>query len=204
MTALGKRARQKLERPGEILEAALEEFVRKGYMAARVEDVATAVGVTKGTVYFYFETKEALFSAVVRRFAPAPDTATDVPADKPMVDILSEYLGDLYAGITEDRRTREIFHLLMAEGRHFPRLLDDYYREFLAPSLDRLKTLLATGVERGELRATAVEETAEILLSPAVLANIWTVVFGDRKPLDHGRFQANCFDILFNGLAARS
>lgn len=69
MTTLGKRARQKLERPAEILEAALEEFVRKGYIATRLEDVAKAVGVTKGTIYFYFETKEALFSAVIRHFA---------------------------------------------------------------------------------------------------------------------------------------
>lgn len=204
MAELGKRARQKLERPGEILEAAVEEFVRKGYMAARVEDVAQAVGVTKGTVYFYFETKEALFSAVIRHFAPVFDTAVDVPPDKQVAELLTDSLTDLYAKITTDKRTREIFHLLMAEGRHFPQLLDSYFAEFLQPAIDRLKALLSLGVARGEFRANAFEETAEILLSPAVLANVWTVVFGDRRPIDHAKYLANYVDLIFYGLKSPS
>ncbi|SDG96332.1 TetR/AcrR family transcriptional regulator [Pelagibacterium luteolum] len=200
MPDLGKRARQKLERPREILEAAVEEFVRKGYMATRVEDVAKAVGVTKGTVYFYFETKEALFNAVIRHFAPVFETTTEVPADKQVAELLSESLTDLYARITRERRTREIFHLLVAEGRHFPQLLDDYFVEFLQPSIDRLKALLALGVKRGEFRANALEGTTEILLSPAVLANVWTVVFSDRRPIDHNKYLANYRDLVFHGL----
>lgn len=204
MRDLGKRARQKLERPREILEAAVEEFVRKGYMAARVEDVAKAVGVTKGTVYFYFDTKEALFSAVIRHFAPVFDTTIEVPADKQVAELLSEALIDLYAMITKDIRTREIFHLLMADGRHFPQLLDGYFAEFLQPSIDRLKALLALGAARGEFRANAMEETTEILLSPAVLANLWIVVFGDRKPIDHEKYLANYLDLVFHGLKTPS
>ena len=55
------RAEQKALRPTQILEAAFQEFVEHGFTAARVEDIAERVGVTKGTVYVYFPTKEELF-----------------------------------------------------------------------------------------------------------------------------------------------
>ena len=61
----GIRAQKKAERPGEILRAAFAEFVDKGFIAGRVEDIAKRIGVTKGTVYFYFETKERLFEEVM-------------------------------------------------------------------------------------------------------------------------------------------
>src|SRR5689334_10132513 len=60
------RAEQKAQRPAQILAAAFEEFVAKGYAAARVEDIAERVGVTKGTVYVYFEAKEVLFESMIR------------------------------------------------------------------------------------------------------------------------------------------
>src|ERR1700748_2845380 len=62
----GRWTRRKNERPGEILEAALRVFAAKGFAAARMEDIASAAGVTKGTIYLYFENKEAVFKALVR------------------------------------------------------------------------------------------------------------------------------------------
>jgi len=62
----GKRSRRKQERPGELLEAALDLFVEKGYAATRVEEVAARAGVSKGTLFLYFASKQELFKAVVR------------------------------------------------------------------------------------------------------------------------------------------
>ncbi|MDD2547643.1 MAG: TetR/AcrR family transcriptional regulator, partial [Burkholderiaceae bacterium] len=61
-----KRARRKDARPGELLAAALDLFVDKGYAATRVEEVALRAGVSKGTLFLYFPSKEDLFKAVVR------------------------------------------------------------------------------------------------------------------------------------------
>ena len=55
--------RKKEERPQEILSAALELFVQQGFSATKVEQVARKAGVTPGTLYVYFENKEALLSA---------------------------------------------------------------------------------------------------------------------------------------------
>src|SRR3954470_22257672 len=58
--------RRKQARPGEIVDAALEVFVEKGFAAARLDDIAKQAGVSKGALYLYFETKTDLFGAVVR------------------------------------------------------------------------------------------------------------------------------------------
>src|SRR5947209_1285330 len=61
-----KRERRKEARPGELLDAALDLFVEKGFAATRAEEVAVRAGVSKGTLFLYFPSKEELFKAVVR------------------------------------------------------------------------------------------------------------------------------------------
>ena len=61
-----KRERRKEARPGELLDAALDLFVEKGFAATRAEEVAARAGVSKGTLFLYFPSKEELFKAVVR------------------------------------------------------------------------------------------------------------------------------------------
>src|SRR5262249_4032939 len=58
--------RRKADRPAEILNAALDCFAERGFAATRMDDVAVRAGVTKGTVYLYFKTKEDLFKALIR------------------------------------------------------------------------------------------------------------------------------------------
>ena len=59
------RRRRKEARPAELTAAALDLFVEKGFAATRLDDVAVRAGVSKGTLYLYFDSKEALFKAVV-------------------------------------------------------------------------------------------------------------------------------------------
>src|SRR5215471_12109378 len=68
-------SRRKQARPGEILDAALKVFAAKGFAAARMEDIARAAGVTKGTIYLYFESKEAVFKSLVRESVGSALTA---------------------------------------------------------------------------------------------------------------------------------
>ncbi len=58
--------RRKDARPAELTAAALHLFIEKGYAGTRLEDVASRAGVSKGTLYLYFDNKEELFKAVVR------------------------------------------------------------------------------------------------------------------------------------------
>jgi len=58
--------RRKDARPGEIVDAALEVFAGKGFAAAKLDDIARLAGISKATLYLYFETKEEIFRAVAR------------------------------------------------------------------------------------------------------------------------------------------
>ena len=66
-TSPTRRRRRKEARPEEILSAALESFAERGFAATRIEDVAARAGISKGTLYLYFDGKEELFKAVVRQ-----------------------------------------------------------------------------------------------------------------------------------------
>ena len=58
--------RRKEARPQELTAAALELFVEKGFAATRLDEIAARAGVSKGTLYLYFDSKEELFKAVIR------------------------------------------------------------------------------------------------------------------------------------------
>ena len=188
---LGKRARSRIERPKEILAAALDEFISKGFAAARVEDIAAEVGVTKGTVYFYFPSKEDLFAQTIRAFGPSTDDlAANLDRTQSAWSQLDAQLTRTFDVVSSETGSRKVFHLLISEGRHFPDLVDSYFDDILAPSLTYLKALLAYGAETGEFDPDVLP-MAETLLSSAVLANVWTSVFQSRRHLDMGRLVAD-------------
>jgi len=200
------RARRKAERPGEILEAAFEEFVQKGYAATRLEDVAARAGVTKGTIYFYFENKEQVFTAMVRELSrPVHVQAEEFAAgaSSTPLEFLRAYLCFLYRIIATDPRGREIFRLLIAEASRFPALIDEHHQNFMGPVVRRLRETLDEGTAKGEIRPSAILEFPELLLSPALSLNIAMLLFSDRRPIDMERHFEIAVDLLLNGLVPR-
>ncbi len=133
-----KRARRKEARPGELLEAALALFVEKGYAATRVEEVAARAGVSKGTLFLYFPSKEELFKAVVRENAGRhlQDAFREVEAyTGSSAELLHEFIrrwwtqygGTPAAGLTK---------LIMSEAANFPDLAQYYQDEVVQPSMN--------------------------------------------------------------------
>ena len=197
---LGKRARSRIERPREILAAALEEFISKGFAAARVEDIAAEVGVTKGTVYFYFPSKDDLFAQTIRTFGPYPEQMSDrLDRTQPAWPQLDAHLTRIFDLVATEDGSRKVFHLLISEGRHFPDLVDSYFDEFLAPSITYLRALLDYGTETGEFDRDALP-MAEMVFSSAILANVWTSVFHPRRPLDLDRIASDTKRMLRRSL----
>ena len=90
-----RRARRKEARPGEIIEAALRLFADRGFAATKLEDVAAAAGIGKGTIYLYFPTKEDLFRAVVRQ-AVLPNLAAATKIWRKLFESEDELAADAY------------------------------------------------------------------------------------------------------------
>lgn len=199
------RARRKAERPGEILDAAFEEFVKNGYAATRLEDVAQRAGVTKGTIYFYFETKERVFDEMIRHVSRSifPELDGFVAAlEGPYAARLKALIVFVYRRLAEDRVARENLRFLIADGSRFPDLVDRHYEEFIRPVIERFQALLEAGVAAGEFRAAPAIKFTELVMSPALLLSVWSLLFAERRKIDIATFIEANVDLLMNGLAA--
>jgi AcrR family transcriptional regulator len=178
----GFRRRRKAERPGEILDAAFEAFAERGYAATRLEDVAARAGVTKGTIYVYFPTKEKLFEDMVRNHSAGLLSDADsfvAGLEGASGEKLRALLHFLYGRCVEDKRAREILRFMIADGKNFPQLVAEHYRDFVVPLLDMVSALLEEGVANGQFRADVSRETVRIVIAPTLFLSMIRLIFGD-------------------------
>ena len=200
------RRRRKAERPQEILEAAFVEFSRNGYAMTTLDRVAERAGVTKGTIYVYFENKEHLFISMVREVTKAAlDTVHEMleTHEGTTADLLRAQFSFIYQHIVEDRRRREVLRMLIAEAPRFPELADRYHQEILRPCLDMLRQAIQRGMDRGEFRNSAIIDLPQIVIAPIALVDLWMMMFDDRQPLDMKAYFNAHLDLVLNGLLAK-
>jgi AcrR family transcriptional regulator len=195
------------EREAEILDAAFSEFAAKGYAGARLEDIARSAGVAKGLPHFYFQTKEELFRAVLRRVIVPTwiDLAkASLTEEGPTRDLMRATLSTMYQRLVANEKAREVMRLLIAEGPRFPELTELYYSEVAARGIAIWKQLVTRGVSRGEFRAGALLNNPQAIYGPALMAAIWQLLFGGRHGLDLHSWLESHIDLLLNGLERRN
>jgi AcrR family transcriptional regulator len=175
--------RRKHARPGEILAAALACFAERGFAATRLEEVAQRAGVTKGTLYLYFQDKEDLFKAVVRQ-----ELLPNIERVEAMIgeatapaSILLERLIKSWCEIVSSP-VSAIPKLVISEAGNFPDLARFYLDEVVHRGLALVRRLLRTGVERGEFRAVDVDSAVVCIVAPVVFAMLWRHSLGRHEP----------------------
>ena len=200
-----KHARRKDARPGELLEAALSLFVEKGFAGTRVDEVAKLAGVSKGTLFLYFSSKEELFKAVVRE-----NISGLVPEWSAQFD---SYEGSTANLLRSSMRTwwqrlgstqaSGITKLMMSEAHNFPELAAFYQHEVIQPGNALVRRVLQRGVDRGEFRPLDMKYGVYLVLAPMLFLCMWkhslgTCAAGDELvPEDYLTLQT---EILLNGL----
>jgi len=168
--------RRKDERPADIINAALELFVERGYAATRLEDIARAAGISKGSLYRYFENKEALFKAMVKQVV--------IPQIEKAETTVNEYKGEISPLIQAmvlgwwetvgEARICGIPKLIISEAANFPELAEFYVNEVIKRGRKLVAGMIQRGVESGEFRSDiAPDYAARLLISPVVFAAIW-------------------------------
>jgi AcrR family transcriptional regulator len=200
------RRRRKAERPQEILEAAFVEFSRNGYASTALDQIAEHAGVTKGTIYVYFENKEHLFISMVREITKTTlDTVRDMfeTHEGSTAELLRAQFSFMYQHIVEDKRRREVVRMLIAEAPRFPELADRYHEEILRPCLDMLRQAIQRGMDRGEIRKSAIVDFPQVVIAPIALVDLWMMMFDDRQPLDLKAYFNAHLDLVLNGLLAK-
>lgn len=202
----GRWQRRKQARPAEILNAALALFVERGFSATRLEVVAQRAGISKATLYLYFDGKDALFRAVLQEFV--------VPELERFEEIARQHSG------SSEALVRALVHhwwravgatplagiakLIVSEAGNFPELAAFFVERVVRRARRLFAGVLRRGMERGEFRACNATYAARVLLAPLVFAAIY-----DRslRPFDRDAYRPDAFvnehlDIFLRGMAA--
>ena len=199
-----RRARRKEARPGEIIEAALRLFADRGFAATKLEDVAAAAGIGKGTIYLYFPTKEDLFRSVVRQAVlpnleavAALTQAPDLPAADMLRAIAERFLLLLDTDLTA------IPKLVVAESGNFPALSQFYAEEVVLKGMALIRGILARGIQRGEFRPIDLDGALPLFSAPLLLLLLWKHSLGRHTDIQFNPrlVVATHLDILLRGLA---
>ncbi|ODT73295.1 MAG: TetR family transcriptional regulator [Pelagibacterium sp. SCN 63-23] len=193
-------------RPDEVLDAAMEIFAEQGFAAAKVEDIARRAGVSKGTVYLYFSSKDAIIAAIIER-AVAPVATGALPRiaahegdPREPITMLLRAIGDLLS----DSRKLAIPKLFLREGMNIPAIAEIYRRNVLDRAMPVLTDLVARGVASGHFRPVDPALTVRSIIGPVLAHVALSEVFGIRPEdgLALDRLIDNHLSILFGGLAA--
>ncbi len=170
-TVTSSRRRLKEARPQQLLDAALELFVEKGFAATRAEEVAQRAGVSKGTLYLYYPSKEELLKAVIREHLSSRIAAGAAAAEKhrgPVADLLREVFSRWWLEVF-DSPTSGVFKLIITEVRNFPDIAEFYVAEVIQPAEDLIGRIVQRGIDRGEFNALHVPDVVHSLCLPMVM-----------------------------------
>jgi AcrR family transcriptional regulator len=197
--------RRKQARPTEILDAALKVFAQKGFAAARMDDIAQAAGVTKGTIYLYFENKEAVFKSLVREAVGTTiaNVAADVQTYEGSARLLLRMALTRITQLLVDGEKFVLPKIVIGESSNFPWLAEFYRFEIIEKGLQILMSLIERGIEQGEFRRLPTHHVARLCVAPVLLSAIWRATFEhlDPEPYDYKGLVDTHLDVLFRGLA---
>lgn len=200
--------RRKDARPQELLAAALDLFVERGFATTRLEDVAKQAGVSKGTLYLYFANKEDLFKAVVRE--------NILPTLGEAEQIIANYVGssaDLFRALmmnwwhrVGNSQVSGITKLMMAEARNFPELAQFYHEEVIMRSDAMIASVIQRGINRGEFCIENDIHTVRILVAPVLMLMLWKHSFdpGQIAPLAPEIYLERFIDICLHGIKGQA
>jgi AcrR family transcriptional regulator len=170
--------RRKEARPGEIVEAAFVVFGEKGFAAARLDDIAARAGVSKGALYLYFETKEALFRAVVHDMI-APNVAALTAFAEAFPGSFAQLIRMMLpraAQVLVTTGAGRVVKIVVGEGRNFPELAQTWHDEVIVPALGVIRRRIARAQAEGEIVAGDARYYAWSLMGPMLLGVIWREV----------------------------
>ena len=197
-----RRAQQKEAKRLALIDEALAVFSRVGFAMAKIDDVAEEAGVSKGTVYLYFDSKEDLFEGMVKaKMMPMLDNAASIAFDPEMTATarLKQHLRFFYTKILDSDR-RQIMRLIMAEGPNFPHLAEFYHANVLSRGQAMINAIIQQGVDNGEFRNMSEHGLMQNVVAGALVAGIWKLVFDQFQPIDLDTYFETHIDLILNGL----
>ncbi len=209
-TEASPRQRRKEARPQELLDAALALFVEKGFAASRADEVAQRAGVSKGTLYLYYPSKDELFKAVVRHnlgslIAEGEEMAAQFEGSSS--ELLSCLLRTWWERVG-NTPAAGIHKIVLAEVRNFPELAQFYTDEVIVPADRLFAGCVQRGIDRGEFRPMPLHEVSMALMAPVIFMAVHRHSFGacpvHGPEVDPARVLDTHLDMVLRGLEVRA
>ena len=194
------------DRPREICAAALEVFAEKGFAAAKLDEIARRAGVSKGTLYLYFDDKAELFRAVVRdAVAPRIETIAGAvaQAEAPFAQLVPMLLAR-FAETAQRQPIGAVAKMVIGESRNFPELARVWHDEVASKAIAAIAGLIERAQQRGEVRAGDPRLFALSLAGPMVMGALWqaTLVPAGGAPFDLAQLAKQHSDAVLKGILA--
>lgn len=197
-----KHERRKEARPSELIAAALDLFVERGFAATKMDDIATKAGVSKGTLYLYFDSKETLFKAVIEQGV--------IPLLDEGEMLLKTFEGDARSLLQEfmlrwwqlmgETSLGGIPKLMIAEAGNFPKVATYYYENVIVRGRNLIGQVLKLGIGSGEFRAMDIESTIDVIMSPVLMLTVWRYSLTPCGTKNTQQYMSTYLDIVMNGL----
>lgn len=204
MNAAPKFRRRSEARPDEILDAALAVFGEKGFDPARMDDIAAAAGVSKGALYLYFESKEAVLKGLIKREVAPVAARVHALAESGAGDPAGALRLILSAAsqMTEAPGFAATPRLVLSIAARFPEI-GRYYREHVVDvGLNAIETLIAKGAAAGVFRAVDARAAARMVMGPVLVKALYIHILGGQPDKDAAARADAIAGILFKGIAA--
>jgi AcrR family transcriptional regulator len=191
-----------------ILNAAFELFISKGYLDTKIIDIADAAGIGKGTVYEYFESKDAIFFELFKtKVAAGYEHLSELPdKDIPCEIKMKEYLDIELENTAKYTFNKNFFMDLMMKSDAFrnPDLIHSIHR-LVRKKFTILHRIIEEGIKKGEFR-----KTDPLLAAVSVMGAVNFFISIDFSPLGHEEFlpvktardwnREEFLDLILNGL----
>lgn len=190
------------ERAQSILAAAFGIFVRQGFAAARMDEIAKQAGVTKGLIYFYFPSKEELFQSVVRTYiiAKLHKVVLNLNPEISMARNLVHAMRLVHFILISNPLLLGFLRLLLTEGHRFEDFRKFHYEEAIAPVLVFLKHILTEGARRGEWEQERITEHVQIIMAPMLIYGVWNMIFVTVAPINGKAYLKEHVTFIFRAL----
>ncbi|MGR3466564.1 MAG: TetR/AcrR family transcriptional regulator [Shimia sp.] len=194
--------RRKDARPGEIVAAGIAEFAEHGFERARLDRIAKAAGIAKGTIYLYFESKDALFLAAVEEYIVGTMTESAELASTftgTTEELLRALFERLYVQFLRPEH-QAIMRILISEGHRMPAVMEQYHGLTIERGVGILQAILERGVERGEVRRSAILEHPQVMIAPSMFLTLNRMMFAGLHQLDIEAYKEAHIEVVLRGI----
>ena len=196
--------RRAKQRPDQVLDAAKKLFAMKGYGATKIDDIAHEAGLSKGSIYRYFTSKEDIFEALINRaVTPYTDQAIKLMesgSSDPEQAIRAIF--QVFAARLSNADSLALPHIVLQEAGRFPRLARLYRDRVMDRYMKALEATITRGIDAGVFRPVNVKLAACNVLGPIFAFYVSEYIFGNRRvtPAATSEFLDNHLEILMHGL----